>query len=76
MRLPELLIVLALAIAAFGFNRVFRQPRARGGSVKTALSIWLVLLVGGILIWYRSSHRLNARPLTLRAVITSAQTLS
>jgi uncharacterized membrane protein YozB (DUF420 family) len=51
MRLPEQLIVLALVIVAFGFRRAFRHRTEHRGSVKTALSVWLVLLVTGFLIW-------------------------
>ena len=73
MALPERLVVLAITIVAFGFNRAFGRPPARSfGSVKTALSIWVVIFVGGILIWSWSSHRSSARPQTLRAVSSSA----
>ena len=75
MRLPELLIIIALLIVAFGLRRAFQHHTERRGSMKAALSVWLVLLVAGFLIWSWARHS-NVRPVTLKATPQAAQTLS
>jgi hypothetical protein len=65
MQLPELLIALALLIFGVGLRRAFLHPAPHRGSVKTALSVWLALLVAGLLIWSWARHS-NVRPVTLK----------
>ncbi len=74
-RLPELLIALALLIIGFGLRRAFQHRTEHRGSVKTALSVWLVLLVAGFLIWNWARHS-NVRPVTLKVTPESAWTVS
>jgi hypothetical protein len=74
-RLPELLIALALLIIGFGLRRAFQRRTEHRGSVKTALSIWLVLLVAGLLIW-SWARQSTVRPVTLKVTFESARTLS
>jgi len=75
MRLPELLIVIALSIVAFGLRRAFQHRTEGRGSIKAALSVWLVLLVAGFLIWSWARHS-NVMPVTLKVTPEAAQTLS
>jgi uncharacterized membrane protein YozB (DUF420 family) len=76
MRLPELLIVLALLIIGFGLRRAFQHPAQHRGSVKTALPVWLVLLVGGFLVWSWAARHSSVRPATLNVSHEPAVTLS
>ena len=75
MRLPELLIVIALLIVAVGLRRAFQHRTEHRGSIKAGLSLWLVLLVAGFLIWSWARHS-NVRPVTLKPTPQAAQTLS
>ena len=75
MRLPELLIALALLIFGFGLRRAFQHRTEHRGSVKTALSIWIVLLVAGFLIW-SWARQSTVSPVTLKVTSESARTLS
>jgi uncharacterized membrane protein YozB (DUF420 family) len=76
MRLPELLVALALLIFGFGLRRAFQHPTEHRGSVKAALSVWLVLLVAGFLVWSWASRHSSVRPDTLKITHESARTLS
>ncbi len=55
--LPQVLVVVAIAVATIGVRRLSRPSKDAGITTRQALFIWLLLLTGGRSVWLLAASR-------------------